>query len=61
MTRWNVDDEVVDSPLGYGLQVFADGIDVDPRDEFSARFQDGPPLDYEFLKVAAGVLRLQPN
>ena len=59
MARRNVDDQVANSPFRDGLQVGADGVDVDAWHKVSARFQDGASLNHEFLKAAACLLRFQ--
>ena len=59
MAGRNIDNHVPDPPFRYSLQVFADRIDVDPRDKLSAGFQHRPCLIHKLLKVAPCSLRLE--
>lgn len=57
MARWNVDDQVRDSPFRYRLQMRTDCVDVEAVHQFGAWFQDRPSLHHESLKAAPGLLR----
>ena len=59
MSRRDIDDQVTDVSFAYSLEMIADCADVVTIHECGFRLENTPSLDYEFMKSAARLLRLQ--